>query len=118
MRERRSGTAERMTVTARTAKGAASIERLRAVTDTADRSGREDLRGGGDSFFPFLSEEKSGSESVMESRHVSVVHTPAEPEAFPVTPSTNPPPQPRVPLCLPYRHSDPASASSSRSPAS
>jgi len=50
------------------------------------RAKRED----GDSFFPFLSEEKSGSESVMESRHVFVVHTPAEPAAFPVTPSTNP----------------------------
>jgi len=37
-------------------------------------------------FSVFIGRKEWLSEPVMESRHVSVVHTPAEPAAFPVTP--------------------------------
>lgn len=68
---------------------------LEAVTDTTADAPRQRVEGEGARtvFSSFLSEEKSGSRRVMESRHVSVVHTPAEPAAFP---ASHPPPPPTL----------------------
>lgn len=70
---------------------------LEAVTDTTGRVGDEERgglarvdlqRGGGSVFSVFIGRKEWRPEPVMESRHVSVVHTPAEPAAFPVTQPT------------------------------
>jgi len=65
---------------------ARSSYRYGGAGDEGGGFARVDLQGSrGGQFFPFLSEGKSGPEPVMESRHVSAVHTLAEPAAFPVT---------------------------------